>query len=385
MLSSSLPSNNASPSHGVGSLFLPHPVAVLYQTTAVAGLVKPLKPGGYFDSSADVAAGLLRLGVPVTLPTAASSHPTSEFDLIFGDDAHSIQRAIASGARVLWANTVLHERHALMGLQGAGDLRVVGHAPRVVQRVDNKFLTNALLASHVPIARSLLVGSSPTTYRGHAVLSADALLSTPLPFPLPCMAKPVRGRGSQGVALCPDAASLLTHVRSLLAQPAVYGALVMVEERLPGEEVTITVMPPGHYSPPVGPQSRQWTLPAVRRTGHVAGLAPYSGVVAVTVNSAAAESTDATYDVIRAHCAVIGEVLGALKVMRVDCRANAKGEFAAFDVNLNPNMTGRGRVGRENQSSLVGLAAAGVGWSYEVLLQNILAGAPALSTLQNTP
>lgn len=74
-----------------------------------------------------------------------------------------------------------------------------------------------------------------------------------------------------------------------------YGDALILEEYLPGEEVTITVMPPGRYLFPStateGDKHEEreyneyWALPAVGRFNHHDGVAPYNGVVAVTQNS----------------------------------------------------------------------------------------------------
>lgn len=45
-------------------------------------------------------------------------------------------------------------------------------------------------------------------------------------------------------------------------------------------------------------------------------------------------------------------------------------------------MTGPGRPGREDQASLTAMAAAGCGWDYPTLLQNILHGASTLETFR---
>ena len=380
-------SSSASPS------VLP-PVAVLYQSVApppIHGLLKPLKPGGYSDSSADIAAALARAGVRVITP--ANDQPTDEqqpLEWIWGDSEQDILRAVQAGAKVLWANTVLHARHALMTVQVAADVRVVGHAPRHAERGDDKFSTNQQMAQHgVPVARSLLVSDTATHYHSHPVLPLSALLSS-LSFPAPAVAKPIRGRGSQGVALCPTADSLLTHVQSLLSQRDVYGDVVMVEEWLSGDEITVSVFPPGQYDAPIGHQTSHWTLPVVRRTGHVNGIAPYNGAVPVALNSVAVKEDDepdtakrAAYAAIRQHCATVGRVLDSVACLRIDCRANAAGQYVVFDINLKPNMTGPGRPGREQQTSLVGLAAGAVGWSYEQLCINLVRQARPLVELQN--
>ena len=371
---------------------LPQPVAVLYQSSAplpINGVLKPLKPGGYSDSSADIAAALTRAGVPTVTP---NSQPNQQqpYDWIWGDSEHDIQKAVKAGAKVLWANTVLHSRHALMTVRVAEAVRIVGHAPRQVESGDDKFETNQQLAQRgVPVAKSVLVSDTATHYHFHCVLPSSSLVSS-LPFSTPAVAKPIRGRGSQGVALCQTAASLVQHVQSLLSQRDVYGDVVMVEEWLAGEEVTVTVMPPGLYDARIGYQQSHWTLPVVRRTGHVNGIAPYNGVVPVALNSVAVlekEELDTNkrtaYSTIREHCATVGRLLKVVACLRIDCRANDDGKFVVFDINMKPNMTGSGRPDREQQTNLVGLAAGAFGWSNEQLCINLLRQARPLTELQN--
>ena len=324
-----------------------------------------------------------------TITPIAAQSGEQPLDWIWGDSEDDILRAVQAGARVLWANTVLHARHALMTVRMADDLLVVGHAPRHVERGDDKFTTNQDLAQHgVPVARSVLASSTATQYHSHPVLPLSTFLDS-LPFPAPAVAKPIRGRGSQGVALCRTSDSLLTHVQSLLSESDVYGDVVMVEEWLAGEEITVTVLPPGQYDSPIGHQSFHWSLPVVRRTGHVEGIVPYNGVVAVSLNSVAVREEDepdapkrAAYAAIRQHCATVGRVLNAVACLRIDCRANDKGEFVLFDINMKPNMTGPGRPSREQQTSLVGLAAGAIGWSYEQLCINQVRQARPLVQLQ---
>ena len=45
-------------------------------------------------------------------------------------------------------------------------------------------------------------------------------------------------------------------------------------------------------------------------------------------------------------------------------------------------MTGPGRPGRENQSSLTALSAAGLGWNYANLLEHVLETACSLEELR---
>ena len=391
------------------STLSPARVAVIHQSTAppdVEGVRKPLKPGGYADSSADIAAALSRCSTSTTLPTSPSPfppvtvvtpvpHPSvdQESDWTWGDDEQSLARALSAGANVLWLNTVTHSQHAVMRLHpmDSVEVRVVGQPPLVVERVDDKFDTNHSLSPLVPIARSVLVSDSLASYKSgrYPVLPLSPQLAAFLPFPLPCVVKPIRGRGSAGVKWCRTPDDLQSHVRWLLDRRSHFGAVVMVEEPLEGEEVTVSVLPPGRYSAPIGDRLEYWTLPVVRRTGHHDGVMAYNGTQPVSHNSTVVSDDDAAnprYSTVRHHCAVIADQLHATSVIRIDCRGNSAGELIPFDINFKPNMTGPGRAAiRGDQTSLVGLAAEGVGWCYETLLLNLLAQARLLSAIQSIP
>jgi D-alanine-D-alanine ligase-like ATP-grasp enzyme len=120
--------------------------------------------------------------------------------------------------------------------------------------------------------------------------------------------------------------------------------------------------------------SHPWALPPVWRFGHRAGIAPYSGVVAVARNSelmTTEQVADPPVQELLRQCERAAGLLGARAVIRIDCRADREGRWRLFDVNLKPNMTGPGRPGREDQDSLVSIAARGVGWDYSDLVDNL--------------
>ncbi|WNG46950.1 biotin carboxylase [Archangium minus] len=359
------------------------PVALLYQATPppeIDGIRKPMKPGGYSDSGADIAYALRAAGVPVITP-GDSPDPAQAMDWVFPDTTQGIAEALDQGARVLWANTVLFAGHPLEAVVHR-DVRIVGQHPARVDRYDDKWLTNEeLRESGCPVPASLLVATEdgPGTL-ALASLSEAQLEERGLRFPL--VVKPLRGRGSEGVRAVHSLAELKQYAAGLLSTRDVsgnlrYGQRLMVERFLPGTEVTLTVMPPGSYL--IGGAERtyaqHWSLPAIRRFNHHDGIAPYNGVVAVVNNSVRlsdAERHEPAMQRLEAWCSVAARKVGALAPIRIDCRSSEEGEFLLFDLNMKPNMTGAGRPGREDQDSLSALAAGGVGWSYRDLLLNML-------------
>jgi D-alanine-D-alanine ligase-like ATP-grasp enzyme len=143
----------------------------------------------------------------------------------------------------------------------------------------------------------------------------------------PIVGKPIRGRGSYGVKVCRSLPELQSHLVFLLRE----SPRVMIEEFLPGEEATITVMPPSSSNP------HYRALPAITRFNHADGVAPYNGLVAVTANSGLVTTEeyakDPAYEEAGTACAAVSEILGLTAMMRIDIR---RVKFAIFDVNVKP-------------------------------------------------
>ncbi len=357
-------------------------VAVLYQCATppeIDGVRKPMKPGGYSDSGADIAFMLRSADVEVVTPVDIPD-PAADLDWVYPDTADGITEAIGRGATVLWANTVLFDGHPL---QMAGDIRVVGQDPALVHRCDDKWYTNSWLRREGrSVATSMLL--SPENDDQSTALTVDTLTAALLEengLNFPMVVKPVRGRGSEGVQIVADLTGLLAAAEKLRAavsddDGSRYGDKAIVEEYLPGEEITVTVMPRGTYNIVDREVRREgpWALPAVTRFNHIEGIAPYNGVVAVTRNSrliADADTTDQLREAVF-DCERAARLLAISAPIRIDCRATATGDFRLFDLNMKPNMTGPGRPGRDDQDSLSLIAAKGIDWTYRDLLLNML-------------
>jgi hypothetical protein len=63
--------------------------------------------------------------------------------------------------------------------------------------------------------------------------------------------------------------------------------MLMVEEFLDGDEMTVTLMPPASPRPDGSRAPTHWALPPVYRFDQRGGVAPYNGDVPVTANSIA--------------------------------------------------------------------------------------------------
>ncbi|CAG7959699.1 unnamed protein product [Penicillium nalgiovense] len=351
-----------------------HPVvAVLFQNIdypVLNGVQKPRKPGGYQDSGADIAYALRSKGIRVITPEA-SPQVSSHRGWCFPDSEEGIYSAVKNGATHLWANTILFDTHPLQKSKKldsyVSELFVVGQPPRLVEQCDDKAFLNGKLhgIGGYTMPRMWLISKQQ---------SIDSAIESIDRFPV--VGKPVRGRGSHGVKVCHSKEELKTQVAALIEE----SPLVMVEEFLAGEEATLTIMPPSLERP------GHWSMLPVTRFNHAAGIAPYNGTVAVTANSRVIsndEMKEPAYQKIMGECVKVAQLIGATAPIRIDVRRLREGsEFALFDINMKPNMTGPGRPGRDDQASLTAMAATAMGWDYGTLLQEILSTAQSLGSLR---
>ena len=337
--------------------------AILFQSApapAVDGILKPMKENGYADSGADVGFALNQAGVKMICPVA-EPHISIDREWVFPDNSAGISHALAKGANVLWLNTVLYKDHPVEEFLRKG-VAVVGQDPRTVQQFDDKWLTSDLLhANGIPVPEKIKVNEGDKGI---------------IPFGYPFILKPIRGRGSQGVRLVHNQEQYAPTLDSLFST-GLYGNSLYAEPFLPGEEITVTVMPPGRYHI-FGEEEYKpshWCLTAVKRFNHQDGVAPYNGVVPIVENSrviSAREQDSEPIQSVYQHCAKAAALTGARAPVRIDCRQDAAGNYQLFDLNMKPNMTGPSRPHRFDQDSLVALAAADLGWNFTDLLVNIL-------------
>ncbi|KAI4593043.1 hypothetical protein KJ359_010129 [Pestalotiopsis sp. 9143b] len=354
-------------------------VAVLYQALeppVVNGVRKPKKPGGYQDSGADIAWSLKHSGTNVITPSAKPDAGAHE-GWCFPDTENGLTEAIDQGATHFWANTILFSDHPLQTSRRLDahekDVRVVGQPPRFVQMYDDKNLVNSILrssATKFTLPKAAIIGDLES-------LRENVAPNGSLTFPI--VGKPVRGRGSHGVAVCASLQELEKHAENLLSE----SPSIILEEYLAGQEGTVTVMPPSADRP------EYWAMPIVVRFNHIDGIAPYNGSVAVTANSRVVPEKEARADpafgAIANQCVDVARLLRCTAPIRIDVRRfRESSEFALFDVNMKPNMTGPGRPGREDQASLTALAAGGLGWDYPELLRKILGSASPLYDLRRS-
>jgi D-alanine-D-alanine ligase-like ATP-grasp enzyme len=308
-------------------------VAVLYQATPpplINGVRKPMKPGGYQDSGADIAFNLQnKCGLAVSTPKATPD-PAQQADWCFPDTEEGILAALDTGATHLWANTILFASHALQSSQKVRAFQdkvcVVGQPPSLVELYDDKRHVNDWLRStgEFTMPRGWALTKSPSDV-------ASQLAALDLPYPV--VAKPCRGRGSAGVKVCHTPEELAEHVANLYED----SSTVMLEEYLAGVEATVTVMPPSDR------EEAYWALPIVARFNHVDGVAPYNGSVAVTSNSRVLRpdevAADGAYRNVARECEAVARLMRVTAPIRVDVRRREdmpSSPFVLFDVNMKP-------------------------------------------------
>lgn len=275
--------------------------------------------------------------------------PANQDHWCFPDTEEGILSALKKGATHLWANTVLFGEHPLQKSElltpYEAEIRVIGQPPLCADQFDDKSFVNDCLRRHggLTLPRSWTI-EDPGAEMGDdeaAQKTLDTIQASIKESDYPIVAKPVRGRGSHGVKICRNSAELSKHIAHLFDE----SPRVLVEEYLNGDEGTITIMPPSQEGIPGQEPSdsftRHWALPPVTRFNHVDGIAPYSGKVAVTVNSraVAAEEVDAdpAYDAIIRECETVASLLQTSAPLRIDIRRfGPKSRFALFDINMKP-------------------------------------------------
>ncbi len=340
-------------------------VAVLYQAKNPPkkdGIQKPMKPGGYSDSGADIAFELAKNNVEVIKPVK-NPNINKDKDWVFPDTKEGIEKALESGANIFWLNTVLYKNHPIEKYFNK-NIEFIGQKPKLVDVFDDKIYTNNLLRSNnIPIPKIEIITKENSKN-----------LSLELEFPL--VLKPIRGRGSQGVTKIENRNELIENINVFFSENT-YGNALYVEQYLNGQEITVTVMPKGNYVIDNKTKyfDRPWCLPPVKRFNHKNGIAPYNGLVAVMENSAVLDDIELASKEMQEvceNCIQSAELIDIKAPIRIDCRANEKGNYFLFDLNLKPNMTGPSRSHRENQDSLTLMSAKKIGWDYFQLLNNML-------------
>ena len=361
-------------------------VAVLHQANdspVVDEFLKPENVWGYKDSSADIAAALRARGVNV-VTFASTVVDSSDDGWSFGDTYSEISRALDKGANLIWANATLHTKHAVAVLPAG--VSFVGHDPLAYEFMENKLWVGTKLRQ--------LGLKIPTAYHAREingrleyVSSCDMATTAIWPLGYPAVAKPVRGRGSWGVKVLHSAKETSDFLSQAVSIPSRRGISMariavgyMIEEYMPGIEITISVMPPSVKRPLTVTQdprvhvshSGYWCLPPLVRNCHIEGVLPYSRDVPAVFNTGTIVEVDAGVRKCMERCVHTAEFFKFRSLVRFDCRQDICGDFRVLDLNMKPNLAGPGRVGRDKAGGLVFLGATAIGWDFGDLVLSLL-------------
>ncbi|MBD0405035.1 carboxylate--amine ligase [Flammeovirga sp. EKP202] len=337
-------------------------IALLYQAQqapTINGITKSMKKGGLSDSGADMAFELSKYGFIVITPQT-SPNIENDLDWVFPDTEDGILAAINKGANTFWLNTMLYKNHAIEKFMDRG-IKLIGQLPAHVELLGNKYYMNDLLRNqNIPLPNGQIVS------RGSSNFAMDELQ-----FPL--VMKPLRG--NQNLSKVDDYETL----ENVLVQSfnsKNYGSSVYLEEFLEGQEIIFTVMPAGEYiiDHREVEYVRPWCLPAVKLLQHHNGFAPTdeNEVVKQSVVLEDDELYSEAVFKVSQFCRKAAEIIGIKAPIQISCRANAKGKYFIFDINLEPNMGAVSRPHRQESDSLIMMAARKIGWQYIDLLKNIL-------------
>ena len=121
-------------------------IAILFQAQKPPiqkGIKKPMKPGGYSDSGADIAFSLKNRNLSIITPVE-NPNLKNDYDWVFPDTENGIQSALDKGATIFWLNTVLFKNHPIETFFD-GKIEIVGQRPKDVDLFDDKWRTNQLL------------------------------------------------------------------------------------------------------------------------------------------------------------------------------------------------------------------------------------------------
>ena len=169
---------------------------------------------GYTDSGSDLGYALQRAGRAIITPTPHPD-PADDKSWTFPDTVQGIRAAIDLGANTLYANTVLYSQHPLVTMSdelAAKGIRMVGQSPKLTERWDDKAKTNFWLATQkgleTAFPKSKIVHKDEM---GDLQLEKDGI-------GWPRVLKPIRGRGSHGVAVVEDEKGFQEHIKTLFAE-----------------------------------------------------------------------------------------------------------------------------------------------------------------------
>ncbi len=335
------------------------PVAVLYPAQQNGHRVLK-QPAHAVESGADMAYALRERDVPVITPQS-DPDPAVAVHWCFADSEEGIDHALSQGARILMPNMPMDSTHPLATRMEEG-FAIAGHMPVLIDPLESKAL------AHNVVQHGGMVMPLGTSAASAAVVSQFDIYSAPYGMEFPLVVKPVRGYGRRFVTVVHNREELLAAVGAWQSDEA--GDDVMIQSYLPGDEISVVVLPPGDYwvSGKMVTREHYWTLPLMRWQGHVNGVIPPAlGVQEGTALCALDEKTrEAAGDAVK-----LAELVQSRTLFTVDFRQDASGIYRIFDANFIPDLSGGNRPGRSGNPGLPAVAASAFGWDYPEFVENL--------------
>lgn len=155
----------------------------------------------------------LQRGGRTVITPGSTPDPADDKSWTFPDTVQGIREAVKLGANVLYANTVLYSQHPLVTMSDElKGVRMVGQSPKLTEKWDDKANTNLWLATQkgleAAFPKSRIVNKIDLE---NLKLEEDGI-------GWPRILKPIRGRGSHGVAVIEDEKGFQDHIETLFAE-----------------------------------------------------------------------------------------------------------------------------------------------------------------------
>lgn len=240
-----------------------------------------------------------------------------------GDLLPALQRETVDAALVLLHGASGEDGHLRTLLDLAG-VPVVGTGPAACALSwDKPAARTVLQMAGVPVPSGLALTEAAVREQGHALL--DLVVQR---LGLPLVVKPGRGGSALGAAVVAEP----TGLASALVAAFSYDGVALVERRVPGVEVAVTVLDTGD-----GPRA----LPAVEVVPRDGGLFDYAAryTPGRTEYHAPARLPDDVASGVAAGALVAASALDLRDLARIDGIVTPEGELVVLEVNTAPGMT----------------------------------------------
>ena len=363
-------------------------MVVIYQSQPlplINGITKPMKANGYIDGSADIAYTLNKFGFNVITPKPSPSLCVGS-DWVFPDAAETIHDFQNMKINFIWPNTVLYGDHPIYKF--SHNMSFLGKNNKIVPELDDKVKAyNLLKILGIPCSKYFILGNYLGETNKESLINPleekdikRKMIEYNMKFPV--IVKPIRGRGSEGIRKVNDFTELEDAVHYIFQKKFIFknneffrfGQAALLEEHLPGNEITITILPKGFYRQNGGwlHNSGCWTLKTLCRFGHKNGILPSISDVPPEKNVECLKECNEASKKILYESKRLADGLKIYSPLRIDCRKNSDGIYRMFDINVKPSLTTSLRTNNLNKRSIVEISASHSGMSFTDVVSGTL-------------